>query len=62
MEKIKLFFKSKLLKRFLWNTLAGFLTVLATYVANIPMWYAPLIFAAINNLTKEINTYVEQTY
>lgn len=62
MKKLKEFFTSKLFKRFCWNTLAGALTVIATYVADLPLWYAPIIFAVINNLTKEINTYVSEEY
>jgi hypothetical protein len=56
------FFTSTLFKRFLWNTLAGFLAVGATYVSGLDYIYAPFIFAIANNLTKELNTYITENY
>jgi hypothetical protein len=55
MKYIKEFLQSTIFKRFLWNTLSGFLTLVAVYVGNINWIYAPIVFALCNGLSKEIN-------
>ena len=56
-DQIKAFLLSTGMKRLYWNTLAGFFSVAAIYVGGLNLWYAPLLFALFNGLTKEINKY-----
>jgi hypothetical protein len=49
------FLTSAMFKRFLWNTLAGFLAIAAVFVGSIDWIYAPLLFAVFNGLSKEFN-------
>jgi hypothetical protein len=62
LSKVGDFFTSTLFKRFLWNTLAGFIAVVGTYLSGLDWIYAPFIFAIVNNLTKELNTYITENY
>jgi hypothetical protein len=47
--------KSKQAKRFYWNTLNGAIGIAIVYFTEIDVVYAPLIIAALNYATKEIN-------
>ena len=55
MEFVKEFVKSTMFKRFAWNTLAGFLALVAVFVGSINWIYAPLVFALLNGISKELN-------
>jgi hypothetical protein len=61
------FFTSTLFKRFCWNTLAGFLAVLGAYLAGFSVTGNEAIMIAfgvaiVNNITKELNSYISNNY
>lgn len=49
------FSESTIVKRFLWQTLAGFLGLAVVFLGNIDWVYAPVVIAIIAGVTKEIN-------
>lgn len=59
MESILNFFlKSKQARRFYWTAFGGFLGLTIIYIESPEIaeyWFAPLLIALINGLTKEIN-------
>lgn len=58
MEFLKTFFTSKQAKRFYWQTIGGFLGLLVIMLQSPEVasyWYAPLIIAMIQGITKELN-------
>lgn len=55
-NKLKEILISKHAKRFYWNVGNGFIGVLAVEVGNLDWVYAPVIIAALNGLTKYLNS------
>jgi hypothetical protein len=54
---IKAFIKHPKFEAFLWQTLNGFLAISVVIITDLDWKYAPLIIAALNYLTKYINTH-----
>lgn len=54
------FLKSKIAKRFYWNTLNGFIGLVIVYFTQIDWLYTPIIIGVLNGITKEINTYLSK--
>jgi len=55
MNNIVLFLTSKPAKRFYWNTANGALGVVIVYLTDMNWALAPIIIAALNGITKEMN-------
>ena len=49
------FLKSNFVKRFLWQTFAGFLGLAIVFLGSVDWVYAPLVIALLGGITKELN-------
>jgi hypothetical protein len=56
MKKIKEVLTSNFAKRLYWNIANGVVGLGLVYFSGESLWYAPLVIAVLNGLTKEINT------
>jgi len=52
---VKAILTSTQFKRFLWNTLNGVVAVSISVMTELDLMYAPVVFAVLNGLTKEVN-------
>ena len=55
MDKIKAILLSNFAKRLYWNFANGVVGLGLVYISGESLWYAPLVIAVLNGLTKEIN-------
>ena len=55
MQTLLDFLKSNFVKRFLWQTLAGFIGLAIVFLGSIDWIYAPMIIAILAGISKELN-------